>query len=233
MLKRTILTAALAGLLLAGTVSAQTACTAPSPKQFADEGGPHVDQCSALNPSHYPPTSGPHYGEWAKPGAYKAIINSGNWLHAAEHGAVIFLINCRLPGDCLGDFAKLQAIADAYPRDNSCSATDNHRIIISGDSIITTRFAAVAWNWSLLSDCLDSAAFAGFLAAHYNRAPEDICGGGTDFSGTGWCNGPLALRERPKAIPRRADHTWRAALWPNLPQDVRPDGRLLSRPAAP
>lgn len=230
--KLTILSAACAVLL--GTAGAQTTCTAPAPKQFADEGGPHVAQCSELKPSHYPPTSGEHYPVWAMPGTYKAIVNPGNWLHAAEHGAIIFLINCqKTPGDCQGDFAKLQAIADAFPRDSSCTAKDNHRIIISGDSVITTRFAALAWNWSLLSDCLDSAAFAAFMNAHYNKAPEDICGGGTDFSGAGWCNGPLSLRERPKPSARKADRSWHAALWPGLPADVRPDGRRAGLPAAP
>ena len=84
----------------------------------------------------------------------------------------------------------------------------------------------MAWNWSLGSDCFDSSAFAGFLKAHYSHAPENICGFGTDFTGTGWCNGPLAL-----AAPRRPAHkefrTWRAALWPGLPENVRPDGKDL------
>jgi len=149
------------------------------------------------------------------------------WLHSAEHGSVIFLINCHRDPDCAADFGRFQAIADAFPSDPACSAQDKHRIVISGDTLITTRFAAVAWNWSLGSDCFDSAAFAGFLKDHYAHAPENICGGGTNFPGTGWCNGPLALAA-PRMAAHKASRTWRAALWPGLPENVRPDGKSLA-----
>ena len=224
----------LASLILAsaGAASAQSACSAPAPRQFADEGGPHLAECSALSPSHYPPTSGPHFPVWADPGTYKAVINPGYWLHSAEHGAVIFLINCRRDPDCPADFDRLEAIADAFPADPACDAQDRHRIIISGDTSITTRFAAVAWNWSLETDCLDSVVFARFLADHYARAPEDICGYGTTFPGTGWCNAPLSLAP-PQARGRgkvRAASAARVSTWPGLPEDRRPDGRKYPRP---
>lgn len=214
-------------LAFAAAAAAQTACQAPAARQFPDEGGDHVAECAALSPSHYPPTSGAHFGTvWANPGAYRFVVNPGYWLHAAEHGAVIFLINCHLSPDCAADYGRFQAIADAYPSDPICSAKDKHRIVISADTTITTRYAAVAWDWSLGSDCLDSAAFAAFLKAHYAHATEDICGGGTNFPGTGWCNGPLALAA-PRMRARKAARTWRAALWPRLPGNVRPDGRSL------
>jgi hypothetical protein len=222
-------------LLCADAARAQSACGAPAARQFADEGGPHVDLCSALNPDHYPPTSGAHYPIWADPGAYRAVINPGYWLHSAEHGAVVFLINCRLDPECQADFGRFQAIADAFPDDPACGDALRHRIIITGDTIITTKYAAVAWNWSLESDCFDSSAFAGFLAAHYNQAPEDICGGGTDFTGTGTCNAPLSLArpwraERDGGASARNDR--KAAMgpgWPGLPPDIRPDGRSRER----
>lgn len=217
---------ALAVIACAGSAAAQTACHAPADSQFADQGGQHVAECSPLSPSRYPPTSGPHFPIWANPGTYHAVVNAGYWLHSAEHGSVIFLINCHRDPDCEADFGRFQAIADAFPSDPECSAQDKHRIVISGDTTITTRYAAVAWNWSLQSDCLDSAAFAGFLKNHYGHATEDFCGGGTNFTGTGWCNGPLALAAQ-RTPARKADRTWRAALWPGLPENVRPDGRNL------
>ena len=186
-------------LLGLGRAAAQGTCEAPAPQSFPVDASPHVEQCSPLKPSHYPPTSGPHYPYWASPGTYDSVISVGNWLHALEHGAVVFLINCHTPGDCRADMARLKAIADDYPHDPACSAKDNHRILISGDTLITTRYAVVAWNWSLASDCLDSAAFAVFLKAHYAHASENICGSGTDFkdttgfSGITWCNAPLAI----------------------------------------
>ncbi len=206
--------------LCLGRAWSQGACQAPAPLQFADEGGPHVALCSPLQFSHYPPTSGKHYPYWASPGAYDSVINAGNWLHAAEHGAVVFLINCHTAGDCHSDFAQLKKIADEYPHDPICNVKDNHRIIITGDTLITTRYAVVAWDWSLSSDCLDTAAFAVFLKAHYAHAPENICGFGTDFKdtvgfyGITWCNQPLAIatqRSTP-AVARGERILWQGSL---------------------
>jgi len=214
-------------LAFAGTAAAQT-CHAPESRQFADQGGPHVAECTELSYAQYPPTSGRHFdGIWANPGTYRFVVNTGYWLHSAEHGSVIFLINCRLDPDCGVDYGRLQAIADAFPNDPVCAGTRyKHRIVISADTLITTRYAAVAWDWSLESDCFDSTAFAGFLKAHYAQAPEDICGFGTDFTGTGWCNGPLALKA-PRTPARKAARTWHASFWPGLPENVRPDGKNL------
>ena len=109
---------------------------------------------------------------------------------------MVFLYDCPLPGRCPADVAALQAIADAFPRDTACDAKSRHRIIIAPDSVMSSRFAAIAWGWSLKSECLDTAAFRAFLAAHCNRAPEDICGGGTDLTGSGWCVAPMGIRSR-------------------------------------
>jgi hypothetical protein len=227
-----VLPHAIAALIAAcaGAGFAQSACQAPAAIQYAEEDSPHVQECSALSPTHYPPTSGPHYPVWGDPGTYKSVVNPGYWLHSAEHGAVLFLINCHRAPACLADFDRFQAIADAYPADPACEMGEKHRIIITGDTTIATRYAAVAWNWSLGSDCLDSAAFAGFLTAHYAKAPEDFCGSGTTFQGTRWCNAPLALanpgtRPGSRQPTRATGRSWRAVLWPGLPENVRPDGR--------
>lgn len=180
-------------LALPVLAAAQGPCPTPVPMQVKDEGGPHANQCAELRFSHYPPTSGRHYSGWAAFKTYEFVLNAGNWLHSMEHGAVVFLINCRLPGDCKADFAKVRAFADALPADPSCDAATKRRVIITGDTAITTRFAAVAWNWSLQSDCLDTAAFGAFYRDHYAKAPEDFCIPGTDFPETGGCNAPLAL----------------------------------------
>jgi hypothetical protein len=214
-------------LAFAGAAAGQT-CHAPEARQFPDQGGHHVAECAEIAYPQYPPTSGSHFGTvWANPGTYHFVVNAGYWLHSAEHGSVVFLINCHLDPDCDADFARFQAIADAFPDDSACAGTKyKHRIVISADTLITTRYAAVAWDWSLSSDCFDSTAFAGFLEFHYAQAPEDICGFGTEFTGSGWCNGPLALKApgRPARATARIRH---AALWPGLPANVRPDGKNL------
>lgn len=206
--------------------AAQGTCQAPEAKNFPANKFSHISHnCVKLTYPEYPPTTGAHFAsDWAMPGTYKLIMSPGYWLHSVEHGAVVILVNCKLPGNCDGDFSRLQTIADAFPRDSSCTPKANHRIVITADTAISTRFALVAANWSLLSDCLDSAAFAGFMKDHYAKAPEDLCGGGTDFSGAGWCNAPLSL------APAQEWHgisELPLSRWPGLPVYVRPDGREL------
>jgi hypothetical protein len=167
------------------------ACQAPSPVQHAIENSEHVPNCIPISFSHYPPTSGHHYDSWAKFQTFKFVVNTGYYLHSAEHGAVVLLINCQTAGNCEDDFVRLQRIADAVPADPLCDIATKHRIVITEDTLIHTRFAAIAWGWSLESNCLDSAGFAEFIKAHYAHGSENLCGGGTDFTGSGWCNAPL------------------------------------------
>jgi hypothetical protein len=122
---------------------------------------------------------------------------------------VVLLLNPKTVGDNKADFAKLKALADAFPQDSSCDAKTKHRIVVAGDTAMDTRFAAVAWGWSLKSDCLDSAAFAAFMKDHYGKGPEDLCINGTDFSGQGYCVEPMALGVIP---PAKSPH---ASLAPN------------------
>jgi hypothetical protein len=143
---------------------------------------------------HYPPTSGTHYPAWANYRTFRFAVNPGYYVHSLEHGAIVFLVNCQKPGDCDGDYARLQRIADAVPQDSLCDTLTRHRIVIAGDTTMPSRFAAVAWGWSLETDCIDSAAFAAFVAAHYAQGPENICNAGTNFSGEGWCNAPVGLQ---------------------------------------
>ena len=106
---------------------------------------------------------------------------------------------------CFWSTAKSRATAGTTSRACSASPTPlpripfakthiRNRIVIAEDTVMESRFAALAWGWSLESDCLDSVAFAAFIQAHYAQGPEDICFSGTDFAGEGWCNAPTDLR---------------------------------------
>lgn len=213
--------AVMAALLLAFPPFTHAAdqCIAPDPVQHALDSALHVPNCLQVEYSHYPPTSGRHYPIWADFQSFPLVLSPGYYLHDEEHGAVVFLVNCRLSGDCAGDRARLKAIADAYPQDPLCDNTVRHRIVIAGDTVMDTRFAAVAWGWSLKSDCLDSAAFAGFLSAHYGNGPEETCSRGTDFSGSGWCVAPLGLHgirdggsDHDQSGPRGPNTLWSGTL---------------------
>jgi hypothetical protein len=190
-----------AALFAAGSVRADGECKAPAPVQHALEGGQHVPNCLAPAYSHYPPTSGPHFPVWADFRSFELVVSPGYYLHSEEHGAVVLLLNPKTPGDDKADFAKLKALADAYPQDPLCDAKTRHRIVVAGDTAMDARFAAVAWGWSLKSDCLDSAAFSAFMQDHYGQGPEDFCTNGTDFSGTGYCVEPMALGVIAPAVP--------------------------------
>ena len=204
------------GAAFPGGAQAQ-ACKAPAPVQHALEKPLHVPNCSPLAPTHYPPTSGAHYGDWAKPGTYSLFISPGYYIHNLEHGGVALLYNCPLPKRCPGDVAALQAVADAFPADPLCARVGGvkHRILIAGDSVMDSRFAAVSWGWSLKTDCMDTAAFRAFLEAHYAHGPEaeNFCADGTDFSGTGWCVAPLGLQPRKPTRAPPADPAGRKILW--------------------
>lgn len=184
-------------LLPAPPLSAQEVCQVPAAEQHDIEPATHIPNCSQPTFGHYPPTSGNHYPAWADFRTFKFVVNPGYYVHSLEHGAIVFLVNCKKPGDCDADFARLQDIADAAPQDSLCETGTRNRIVIAEDTAMETRFAALAWGWSLETDCIDSAAFAAFIQAHYGQGPEDFCYAGTAFAGEGWCNAPLDLEKRP------------------------------------
>ncbi len=157
------------------------ACQAPQPVQHTLQAGLHVLVCSPLTFTEYPPTSGKHYPVWADYKTYASVLEPGFYVHDMEHGAVVFLINCNTAGDCRGDIARLQGVADAYPQDPLCDAKTRHRIVIAEDTSMAMRFAALSWGWSLQSECLDTLAFKNFLAAHYGQGTEDFCDPSPDF----------------------------------------------------
>lgn len=179
---------------LALPLSAQETCQAPAAAHHDIEPSEHIPNCSQTSFTHYPPTSGTHYPAWADFRSFKFVVNPGYYVHSLEHGAIVLLVNCKRPGDCDEDFARLQDIADAVPGDSLCDTATRHRIVVAEDTAMETRFAALAWGWSLESDCIDSAAIAAFIQAHYGQGPEDICFNGTAFAGEGWCNAPSDLR---------------------------------------
>ncbi len=174
-------------------VSAQDVCQAPAATEHDIDTATLIPNCSQMSFDHYPPTSGTHYPAWADFRTFTFAVNPGYYVHSLAHGAIVFLVNCKKPGDCDDDIARLQIIADAAPQDSLCDTVTRHRIVIAEDTAMDSRFAALAWGWSIASDCIDSAAFAAFIGAHYAQGPEDICYAGAAFAGEGWCNEPVDL----------------------------------------
>ncbi|HMJ52543.1 MAG TPA: DUF3105 domain-containing protein [Polyangiaceae bacterium] len=147
------------------------ATVAPSPI----EGAQHVPICSPVVYATNPPSSGNHYPMWADYRTYDRPILRGFWVHSLEHGAVVISYNC--PGGCAAEVASAQSFVDGLPADCGLMA---RRVILTPDPDLDVRFAASAWGFTLRANCFDRHAFADFFSAHYDHAPESICGGGTD-----------------------------------------------------
>ena len=83
-----------------------------------------------------------------------------NWVHNLEHGGVVFLAHC--PDGCSDDWDTLAGIVQAHPG----------QAVLTPYSLMDSRFAVVAWDWRMLTDCVDATAFEAFFQAHVGQAPE-------------------------------------------------------------
>ncbi|MCB9760334.1 MAG: DUF3105 domain-containing protein [Alphaproteobacteria bacterium] len=149
-------------LLLLGCKGGPTAeecltctCTEEAQPSF---GANHVtDPVDYADP---PPTSGPHNPCWLEPGVYTEEPPDERWVHTMEHGAVVYLYNC--PDGCADEVAQLEALHQE----------DTQRTLVAPYSLMTSRFAAVAWQNRLLADCLEAERFRQFHNEHVDNAPE-------------------------------------------------------------
>ncbi|MCA9628062.1 MAG: DUF3105 domain-containing protein [Myxococcales bacterium] len=146
-------------------------------------GQTHVEICSDVSYQTSPPTSGNHYGSWPQFKTYSNPLPYGFMVHGMEHGAVVFSYNC--PEGCAAEVARAQKLIDEQlPGDVFCAeqGVDRRRVILTPDTGLKSRWAAAAWTWSLNADCFDEQTFLDFYEAHYDQAPEHICGDGIDVS---------------------------------------------------
>lgn len=141
----------------------------------------HVPVCSATDYPDNPPAGGNHYPQWAAYGTYAFAVPRGFWVHDLEHGGVVYTYNC--PDGCAEDVAQVQALIDALPED--CGG--ERRIVLTPDPLLDVRWGISAWGHTLRADCVDEARFRNFYLSHFGHAPEQICSGGTDFSGVAPC----------------------------------------------
>ena len=148
----------------------------------ADEGAAHVAYGTPVTYAHNPPASGPHWPVTATWGRHDEIVDRPWWVHNLEHGGIIFLYNCPLPADagpapdggsvpnaCPDVIAAFQMLHDTHPFDQF----NERRILITPDPLLPGRIAAVAWDWSYVSNTLDVNALSCFLEARYGRGPEN------------------------------------------------------------
>jgi len=107
-----------------------------------------------------PPAGGDHDPCWTTWGVHTEEVPDENWVHNLEHGGVVFLTNC--PDGCPEDWDTLAGIVDAHPG----------QAVLTPYSLMDDRFAVVAWEYRMLTDCVDPAAFDAFFQDHVDQAPE-------------------------------------------------------------
>lgn len=106
-----------------------------------------------------PPVGGDHSPCWTSWGAHDDAVPDERWVHNLEHGGVVFAYRCEEP--CAKEQRALEALAEGRAF-----------AVVTPYAGLPKRFAAIAWGYRLVSDCLDEATFRAFYDAHRNHAPE-------------------------------------------------------------
>jgi hypothetical protein len=147
----------------------------PAVEAVPDEGAIHVAYGTPVVYKHNPPASGPHWPFPAPWGFHPEGVAREWWVHNLEHQGIVLLYNC--PGGdagavnaCSTEIDQLRLLALSRQPDQF----NEVRIVITPDPLLPKRFAAVAWDWDLLADSFDMAAFQCFIDARYGRGPEQI-----------------------------------------------------------
>jgi hypothetical protein len=155
-----------------------TACN-PKISNYPLLPGLHIapDRYTPANYNSNPPSSGEHCGIW---GEYTTFVNPPlprcNYIHNLEHGAIVLLHNC--PGGCSDVTTAFSSLVKGFKGDAVCKPA---RFVITPDSALANKVAAVAWGWTFTADCLDANATAmlsQFVQAHYGNGPEAVCSSG-------------------------------------------------------
>jgi Protein of unknown function (DUF3105) len=114
--------------------------------------------------SDNPPAGGDHAACWSTFGVHASAVPEARWVHNLEHGAVVFLHNCK--DGCAAELKELEAIAKGRPF-----------ALVTPDARLPKRFAVVAWGVRLVSDCLDRDVFERFYEKHVDQAGESSSSG--------------------------------------------------------
>jgi len=142
---------------------------------------------STVSTFMWPPSTGRHRERWPKWGEYE-FIPEQRWLHAAEHGGMVFLYNPCLVTE--NDICKLRnfihGIADYFKTDQRFHArgTDDEaqsdfRFILSPYKNLRMPFSIIAFNSAFFSKCFNALGMLDFIDLMYRRGHEDLFSSGT------------------------------------------------------
>jgi hypothetical protein len=156
-----------------GTLGSYPACVGTA---WPLEAAAHHPEGTDLTYGRTPPASGPHWDCWAPWAVASRELPPERFVHNLEHAGIVMLYRCNetLAPDggraCPAEFSEVEAFVASQP----AGPDGRKRFLVSSSSTLPTRFAALAWGWTLESDVLDPAEFACFAAAHLEQGPENF-----------------------------------------------------------
>jgi hypothetical protein len=113
-----------------------------------------------------PPVIGRHREAWPAWGEY-AFLPPQRWLHAAEHGGLVFLFNPCIRTETVDELrSAIRAFGAAH--------ASPFRYVLTPFSNLSTSYAVVSWGKGMLFDCMDGDRFSSFLKENYRNAWEDL-----------------------------------------------------------
>jgi hypothetical protein len=137
----------------------------------ASEGGVnvHVEDGAPLPQRNRPPSSGPHYAARATYGVTTTPVPAGNWLHAAEHGAIVVLFRCGDPAECGSIADRLRTEVWERARDG---AFGERKLVITPYEEMDAPITAVAWGRIIELEEIDAEQILAFYGRYLDRGPE-------------------------------------------------------------
>lgn len=142
-------------------------------RQADSQGSDHVE--TEIDPADYntnPPTSGPHSPQAAPDGFYQPgnEPGTGNWIHALEHGRVVFQFR---PGTGADVIQQLRDVAN----EEFDGAAGYHTLVLQNTTKMKAAVAAAAW--TRVVECRDATPAAmdvlrKFRATYTDKAPEFV-----------------------------------------------------------
>jgi hypothetical protein len=156
-----------------GTIGSYPACVGTA---WPLEPAAHHPEGTPLTYPRFPPASGPHWGCWAPWAVASRELPPERFVHNLEHAGIVILYRCNETFSPDGGRACPEAFAEAeaFVASQPAGADGRKRFLVSSSRALATRFAAVAWGWTLERDVLDPAEFACFAAAHLEQGPENV-----------------------------------------------------------
>ena len=116
-----------------------------------------------------PPVGGDHCPSWLPCRKYDTEQKRCNWLHNLEHGHAVLAFNC--PQGCPELVAHLHELWQSRQSNNQ-----QRRLIVTPDSQLPGKLAALVWGYGWVGDDYDEVAILEVLSHQDEAAPEKLLG---------------------------------------------------------